>query len=160
MKNKPSAKISRRDAMKVLAVVAGAAALANVPDKWTKPGLDIGVLPAHAQTSSGYTLLAGASDPNANYCFNLISTATISPAASGIVLRYVITTSGTVTIASPALSGTIPTDISGSVSLNITVDSSLPFDVGDTVTVTWTFENASDGIGSGIQVFTSSGNGC
>jgi hypothetical protein len=44
-------KISRRDAIKLLTAVTGATALANIPSRWSKPGLKIGVLPAHAQTS-------------------------------------------------------------------------------------------------------------
>ena len=79
-------KISRRDAMKILIAVAGGTALANIPSKWTKPGLAVGVLPAHAQTSSGASILAGVSDPAANFCFDLISTAIISPPLSGISL--------------------------------------------------------------------------
>lgn len=153
-------KISRRDAMKILIAVAGGTALANIPSKWTKPGLAVGVLPAHAQTSSGASILAGVSDPAANFCFDLISTAIISPPLSGIVLHYVIATTGTVTISSPALTGTMTTDASGGVSLNITINTGLPFNTGATVTVTWSFENASDGIGSSSQVFTSAGNGC
>lgn len=44
-------KVSRRDAIKLLGAAAGAAMLANVPTKWSKPSLMSGVLPAHAQTS-------------------------------------------------------------------------------------------------------------
>ena len=45
-------RLSRRDAIKLLGAAAGAAALANLPSKWSKPELVSGVLPAHAQTSS------------------------------------------------------------------------------------------------------------
>ena len=44
-------KLSRRDALKIIGVAAGAAVLANLPSKWSKPELATGVLPAHAQTS-------------------------------------------------------------------------------------------------------------
>ena len=44
-------KLSRRDTIKLLGAAAGAAALANLPSKWSKPELVSGVLPAHAQTS-------------------------------------------------------------------------------------------------------------
>lgn len=44
-------KVTRRDAIKLLGAAAGAAMLANVPTKWSKPSLMSGVLPAHAQTS-------------------------------------------------------------------------------------------------------------
>ncbi|RMD50958.1 MAG: twin-arginine translocation signal domain-containing protein [Candidatus Thermofonsia bacterium] len=43
--------LSRRDALKVIAAVTGAATLTNLPNKWVKPVLDAGVLPAHAQTT-------------------------------------------------------------------------------------------------------------
>ncbi|MCJ7433012.1 MAG: hypothetical protein MUO77_05945, partial [Anaerolineales bacterium] len=45
-------KISRRDAIKILGAVAGASVLVNLPNKWSKPFLSSGVLPAHAQTSA------------------------------------------------------------------------------------------------------------
>jgi|CXWL01.1.fsa_nt_gi hypothetical protein len=161
MDNKPSKEISRRDAMKILGAAIGAVALANVPSKWNTPELAAGVLPAHAQTSVGaHTLTPGPDDPAANYCFPLNSTVTITPPTPGILMRYVITTSPGVLITSPAaLTGTVPTDGSGIASLDVTVDS-FSFTVGSTVTVTWTFENPSDGSGSGAQVFTSAGSGC
>ena len=161
MAERTSTKISRRDAMKILAAAAGATALANIPDRWTRPDMEVGVLPAHAQTSPGlYTITAGASEPDANYCFPLISTATISPPTFGIELRYTITPSPAgLSILSPTpLSGTLFTDSSGNGELIIDVDE--PFDVSDTVTVNWSFENPSDGAGSGIQIFTSGGSGC
>lgn len=156
---KPSKEISRRDAIKILAAVAGAAALANIPDKWTKPGMEVGVLPAHAQTSTGlYSLAVGASDSNANFCFDLTSTVTISPATPGILMRYVITLSPGVALNSPAaLTDTVATDASGIAQLIINVNT---FSAGDTITVTWTFENTSDGTDSGSQVFTTVNGGC
>ena len=48
-------KLNRRDAMKTLGAIAGASVLANLPNKWSKPELAAGVLPAHAQTSIAYT---------------------------------------------------------------------------------------------------------
>jgi hypothetical protein len=146
--------------MKILAAAVGATALANIPGKWINPDVQVGVLPAHAQTSPGlYTLAAGASEPDANYCFDLSSTAVISPPASGILLRYSIIHSADVDIASPnPLTGTVPTDAAGGVSLPITVNTFDGF--GSTVTVTWSFENPSDGANSGNQIFTSGVGGC
>jgi hypothetical protein len=46
-------KISRRDAMKMLGVAVGAAALSTLPSKWNTPELVAGVLPAHARQSGG-----------------------------------------------------------------------------------------------------------
>ncbi len=161
MSNKSSQKISRRDAIKILTAAAGAAALANIPDKWTKPGMDLGVLPAHAQTSIGpRTLAPGPSDPDANYCFDLPASATINPPDSGILLRYTITLSAGLSLFAPAaLTGTVATDGSGMASLTITVDTSF-FDVGSVVSVLWEFDNPADGSGSGIQEFISGGAGC
>jgi hypothetical protein len=151
--------ISRRDAMKILAAVAGAATLSNIPEKWVKPGLEIGVLPAHAQTSLPM-LTPGLPEAEANFCSNLTSTVAISPVASGIPMHYVITLGKSVLLWAPvALVGTVLTDSSGVATLIISVDQNT-FAFNDTVTVTWTFENSSDGTGSGDQVFTSVGGGC
>jgi hypothetical protein len=160
LNNKSPINISRRDAIKILAAAVGAGALANLPGKWIKPKMEFGVLPAHAQTSSVHSLTVGPSNPNANFCWSFTSTVTITPPTTGIVMRYDITTSGIVTIVSPAaLTGTVPTDASGIANLDVTVDNTA-FGAGDTVTVTWSFENPSDGAGSGDQVFTSAGSGC
>lgn len=161
MDNKPSKEISRRDAMKILAAVVGATTLANIPDKWTKPDMELGVLPAHAQTSmSPHTMVAGADDPAANFCWPLDSSATLTPATPGIVMRYVVTTTGDAVLNPPAVStGTVPTDALGVASLSVLVSLS-SFNSGDTVTITWSFEPPSDGIGSDAQVFTSAGSGC
>ena len=43
--------LSRREALKTLAAITGAVALSNLPNQWEKPVVDVGVLPAHAQTS-------------------------------------------------------------------------------------------------------------
>ncbi len=43
--------ISRRDAIKVLSAAAGAAVIANLPADWETPIVEMGVLPAYAQTS-------------------------------------------------------------------------------------------------------------
>lgn len=43
--------LSRRQALKVLTAVTGATALSQLPARWSKPLLQVGVLPAHAQTS-------------------------------------------------------------------------------------------------------------
>src|SRR5688572_8151277 len=43
--------LSRRDALKVLAAATGAITLSSLPDQWQKPVIEVGLLPAHAQTS-------------------------------------------------------------------------------------------------------------
>ena len=59
-------KLSRRDAIKFLGAAAGAAALANLPSKWSKPELVSGVLPAHAQSTAACTGDAASFTINAN----------------------------------------------------------------------------------------------
>ncbi len=154
-------KISRRDAIKVLTAAAGAAALANIPTKWSKPELEVGALPAHAQTSVGsHTVQAGISDPNANFCGPFSSTATITPPDAGIPLHFVITTAGTVTVQAP-LSGTINTDATGTATLSgITIDFGSPWNDNATVIVTWSFENPGDSSGDSAQSFTDPYSGC
>jgi hypothetical protein len=44
--------ISRREVLKAMAAVTGAAALAGLPSKWKKPVVQVGALPAHAQGTS------------------------------------------------------------------------------------------------------------
>ena len=155
-------KLSRRDALKILGAAAGASVLANLPSKWTKPEIAAGVLPAHAQTSGGHSILAAAIGlDNGNFCQPQISTATITPPTPGIPLHYVITLSNSSTvITSPALTGTVSTDASGVASLTITIDNTSPFNVGDTITITWSFVNPSDGTGSSSVVITNTSGGC
>ncbi len=45
-------KLSRREALKTLTALTGAAALTSLPGQWAKPIVEVGALPAHAQTSS------------------------------------------------------------------------------------------------------------
>ena len=47
--------LSRRQALKTLAAATGAIALTNLPGKWETPLVEIGAIPAHAQ-SSGLTI--------------------------------------------------------------------------------------------------------
>lgn len=48
-KSKPT--LTRRDALKTLAAVTGAVTLSSLPNQWEKPLVEVGALPAHAQTS-------------------------------------------------------------------------------------------------------------
>jgi hypothetical protein len=168
-------KISRRDAMKILGVAAGAAAFSTLPSKWNTPELAAGVLPAHARQSViGHSIQSALFDQSipaslASICFPFGSTATIKPAVAGILLRYTIT-SDTVGILSPVvvtvppvpaiLSGQVATNASGQATIsNVSVDmGSLTPGLTETVTVTWSFVNPSDGSGSSSQNLT--GGGC
>ena len=150
-------KISRRDAMKFLAAAVGAATVANLPPKWSKPGLEAGVLPAHAQTSILHDLTCDAdSDIIVNVeqsPVTVTSGVTIAPQTQGILMRYTIVHSSSFgSISSPIpLSGTSPTDTNGRATIDVTY---VDFDFGDFFTVTWSFENASDGTGTCQQVFS------
>lgn len=160
MANQSQHKLSRRDALKILGAAAGASVLANLPSKWTKPEIAAGVLPAHAQTSGTHTVTAGISDPAANFCSSFDSTATITPPDSGIPLHFVINTNGNVAV-NPPLSGTINTNGTGTATLSgITIDFGQPWNDNATITVTWSFENPSDGTGSSTQSFTDPTAGC
>ena len=142
-------KVSRRDAMKILAAALGAAAVANLPSEWSKPGFEVGVLPAHAQTSTG--LLAGPDTDTGECHSDVISTVVISPIRANISMHYEIATSGGPTVTIPASStGTELTNASGVASLSMHINSIY---LG-TVTVTWSFENPADGSGSDSQVFS------
>lgn len=163
MTDQKSKTLSRRDTIKVLAAAVGAGALANLPGKWTKPGLDFGVLPAHAQTSQTvHTLVAGADAQIENNVeqppITINSTVQITPPASGILMRYSIVLNEPQGAVHPTIiddpldsTGTIPTDNSGLATLPITY-SNVWFN--STITVTWSFENPSDGTGTDDQVFS------
>ena len=49
--NKERQFLSRRDALKALAAAGGAVALSMLPNKWEKPAVKVGTLPAFAQAS-------------------------------------------------------------------------------------------------------------
>jgi hypothetical protein len=154
-------KLSRRDAMKMLGVAVGAAALAGLPSKWNTPELAAGVLPAHARQSGHVVapnLVAGKA-ATTSLC-NFDSTVTINPIRTGILMQYIITPGAGLTINfPPLLTGTTATNPTGvaTVNIGVAVDST----AGRTVTVTWSFANASDGTGSSSQIFTSNGpNAC
>ena len=156
MNDKPQLKVSRRDAVKILAAAVGATALSNLPGKWTKPSLNVGILPAHALTS-GHTLTVGA-DQIDNFCLPaaLVSTVTISPADPGILMKYTIIPDPSITISSPpSLTGTALTNSSGVASVTFTAVTSAGKPV--TVGVEWEFANPSDGTGNGTQLFTNLG---
>lgn len=79
-------KLSRRDAIKLLGAAVGAATLANLPTKWSKPSLVSGVLPAHAQTSvlcTEYAMIAEIISRSGNVGFN--SSLTPPTSSSGTI---------------------------------------------------------------------------
>jgi len=153
MENSSQKKISRRDAIKLLAAAVGAATVANLPSEWSKPAMAASELPEHAQQSVGNGIVTAGPDV-ALECnqqgIPFTSTATITPARSGVFLHYAITADPGVTLIS-ATSGTLATGASGDVSLIVGYGSG-------SVTVTWSFVNPADGSGSDSQ--TASNTGC
>ncbi len=51
-----SSKVSRRQLLKALAATSGVVAATQLPTDWTKPMVEVGTLPAHAQTSALFTI--------------------------------------------------------------------------------------------------------
>lgn len=109
-------------------------------------------LPEHAKQSvSGASIIAGTDVVlECNQGGQFTSTAIITPAQSGVPLRYDITTSAGATLLT-ATPGTLSTGPSGDVSLIVNA-------YGDGfVTVTWSFVNPADGSGSDSQPASNTG---
>lgn len=149
-------KISRRDAIKILSAALGGAALSAIPPKWSKPALAASQLPEHARQSVLASIVANPITSMLG-CQNkstFDSSAQIFPPRGGVFLRYEITEAiPPTTIVTPS-PGTIPTANDGSASVTINASSA----GGGAVTVTWSFVNPADGIGSDSQ--TASNTGC
>lgn len=104
-----------------------------------------------------YTMTVGINQ-TVNICFDLplVSTATVSPAAAGIPLKYTVTYDPSVTVSGlSSLTGTVNTDSSGQASLSFSA--LVDFTGNGAVTVKWEFADTSIGSGSGIQTFSSGG---
>lgn len=153
----PAPKFSRRDALKVLAAATGAAAIANLPPAWSKPEVQAGVLPVHAQTSVLHVLStpipAEEVDLGQSYCYDgmiVRFTAVITPATPGIPLQYALTYTasgapGSITNPLPT-TGTVNTNGSGQASVDVTVLPDSPFfGTTGTLAVVWSFVNPADG---------------
>lgn len=86
--NDETKKLSRREALKALTAVSGAVlAGAMLPDKWARPVVGSGVLPAHAQASRNFAIVECdfyQSDSSPFHC-----SALISPVGAGIGLTCV-----------------------------------------------------------------------
>ena len=141
VKNK---KLSRRDAIKLLGAAAGAAALANIPSKWSKPEVISGVLPVHAQSTCGPLAFLGADvtnfvGQNGNYINNNV---TVDPPQSGVSVQLSVGLSGGSNAPVPNPAGTYVTNIVGTA---IAPDFAYSFGVDGIITLTWSFVNASDG---------------
>lgn len=153
----PTSKLSRRDALKILMAATGAAGLSNLPATWSRPELQVGVLPAHAQTSTFHILSAPSTpeevDPSRSYCWDGILvrfTASLTPPTPGIPLQYALTYTvtgapGSITSPSPT-TNVITTNGSGQASVDVVVQPDSPFfGTTGTLTVVWSFTNPADG---------------
>lgn len=162
--SKPN-KISRRDALKLLAAATGAAAISNLPPAWSKPELQVGVLPAHAQTSILHVLGTPVApeeiDLGQSYCWDGIIirfTAAIIPPTPGILLQYALIydasgPGGSITVPNPA-TGTVATNGSGQVTIDVTVLPDSPFfGTAGTLSVDWSFVNPTDGTNTASQSY-------
>ncbi|PWH13192.1 MAG: hypothetical protein DDG60_10910 [Anaerolineae bacterium] len=160
-----TSKLSRRDALKILAAASGAVAISHLPSSWTKPELQVGVLPVHAQTSSLHFLstpvLPQEIDLGQSYCWEGIIirfTAAITPPTAGILLQYALSYTvsgpgGSITVPSPT-TGNLSTNGSGQVSIDVTVLPDSPsFGTIGTLTVVWSFVNPADGTNTVTQSF-------
>ena len=155
MTEQKNKKISRRDAIKALAAVSGAAVLANLPSKWNKPELVSGVLPAHAQTSILHTLLCDldqtVNEPDSD---QYTSGVTINPATLGIVMRWTMALNNvSLDNGADPVTGTVATNAAGYASILTPPVTIINAGLDASVVVTWSFENASDGTGNCDQAF-------
>ena len=133
-------KISRRDAVKLLGVAVGAAALSGLPSKWNKPALAASELPAHAQTSVvAYAIDCGGNgNIPAVAAFTFFPTAGITSRMAGVVIDYTVTLTGLLVSASP-LSGSMTTGGNGiAQGAGINLSKGIP---GNTITVTYRSAN-------------------
>ena len=132
-------KITRREAIKILGATAGASLLANIPTKWSTPELTGGALPAHAQTSTSFSILCAdnvflgdSSGPLAFSTNPVTSNVSISPATDGVLLNFSVAISNATL--NTASSGQVSTSGGGQASTDI--DHSTPSNSGY-VDVTW-----------------------
>lgn len=140
--------LSRRDALKIIAA-AGTVALMAAPDKWAKPIVQLGALPAHAQTSISLALTCPPDtqplDITTAGSFSPVASVQVSPATSNVSMTYAITLVNSI-LNTPSANGTVLTDGSGVASLN-NIDV-LPDGTNGSITVTWSFTNPAVGTGT------------
>lgn len=163
-------KISRRDALKLLGAAIGAATMANLPGKWSKPEAIAGVLPVHAQTSLLDTPTSTATPTATNNPLTPTNTPTITSSPTD-TLTPTITSSPTDTL-TPTLTLLLPTVLTISItdqgptsalmdfSGNVTSDGGSPVTARGFVWSTNPNPTLLDNVvpnGSGIGAFSSTG---
>lgn len=155
MNKQKSKKISRRDAIKVLAAATGATFLANIPGKWGKPELASGVLPAHAQTSILHTLTCDlnqtVNEPDSD---QYTTGVTIAPPTPGIVMAWTMALNNvSLDNVGDATSGTAVTNGVGYASVQTPPVTIIDINQDASVIVTWSFQFPANGTGSCDQAF-------
>jgi hypothetical protein len=123
-------KLSRRDAIKMLGVAAGAAALAGLPSKWNTPEVVAGALPAHARAS----YVCPKSDTLSLGSFSTWD-AGLGDLPASTVVNYTVSWTGTGTM------GGNPSPLSNVVAGNAfdNLGAAAGFNVGDVITEVDTF---------------------
>ena len=96
--------LTRRDALKTLAAITGAATLASLPGRWQTPVVQVGALPAHAQCSfvSGTATIFVINDTTGTYTVTFSwppfsQTVTLGPGQTACVAGAPVDAPGTVT---------------------------------------------------------------
>jgi hypothetical protein len=141
-------KLSRREALKALSAASGAIlTAAMLPDKWAKPVVGSGVLPAHAQASRTFMIESceiyqNDSAPANSRCF-------IDPVEQNISLNcvwiYQPYTNSNPTVPQPNNVLTALTDEFGKAFVTLPFNWSDPEPLWGLITCTWSFTNPQDG---------------
>ena len=141
--------LSRRRLLQAIAAAGGAVTASTLlPGEWLKPVVEAGVLPAHAQVTGVVYTIRGVTNPPAGpqgFCnlpqdFFVVVSATISPVPPvGSIVSFTITTD--CTLAPPPLSGSAPTDASGTATFNrtFTITAYGPGPGSSTIVISFTF---------------------
>jgi hypothetical protein len=153
-------KISRRDAMKMLGVAVGAAALSTLPSKWNTPELVAGVLPAHARQSAQPVVHTFTSPgqilSGLPFIFPRMN---ITPADASITLNWTVIQIGFTMKSAPKMarlgqpqSGQVVTNGSG-VGLGEETEINGASEETNEVVLRWSFANPLDGTGTVDQSY-------
>lgn len=142
--NKPM--LSRRAALKIIAA-AGAGTLLTLPDKWTKPLVQVGALPAHAQVSPvPRSLICPASPAQptlvTTQTFIQPTTVQVSPAAAGVTVNYIITIVDGFLLAPAVASGSAVTNGAGVAGVTVEIQ---PLQGTGSFTIAWSLPGQQGG---------------
>ncbi len=150
--------LSRREALKVLAAVGGSAVASTLLlEKWVKPAVKVGVLPAHAQSSIvcevPYTIdrcqIYDIYHKSSTY-LHIVSTVTVKPACKGIPVFYILDVLDTNLENLYSLTSSViwETNSFGEMTMVFSVGTAFPGREAYMVSVTWKFAKANYGTDS------------